>query len=166
MRSRLPFDCPAYSQQRRKDSPSASARPLIHAALNEMFRSSGPASPCSRRSARMRRASAWTLAVASSGVAPYVITPGSSTTSAIHRPSSSCSISIRKVMAFSTLLDAYSGVKPRVPVVIWPRRASACNMPSTLEMLREYGSNTLISSSWRWPQGNVTSVSLTFSISP
>ncbi len=52
-----------------------------------------PTSPFSRRSAITRRARAWTFALASSGVCPYARTPGRSTTSAIQRPSSSCSIS-------------------------------------------------------------------------
>ena len=63
-------------------------------------------------------------------------------------------------------MNTYVTEKPSVPVVIWPRSASAAIMPSTLEMLREYGSSNRISSSWRAPHGNMTCVSPTLSISP
>src|SRR5665213_393946 len=54
--------------------------------------------PGSLLSARTRSARAFTAPVASSAVAPYASTPGSSGTSAIHRPSSSGSISTVKMI--------------------------------------------------------------------
>ncbi len=69
-----------------------------HAARNVTVRNSGTASPCSRRSASTRNASAWTFATASVSVTPYSRTPGNAATAAIHRPSTSCSSSIENVM--------------------------------------------------------------------
>ena len=60
----------------------------------------------------------------------------------------------------------YVAENPSVPVVICPRSASAAIIPSTLDMLREYGSSRRISASCRCPHGNATSASPTFSISP
>ena len=92
------LDSPAYPQQSSQYSGAPRAGPLTHAALNEILSGSGPASPCSRRSASTRSASAWTLATACSEVVPYAMTPESSVTSASQRPSSSCSVSIRKII--------------------------------------------------------------------
>lgn len=72
---------------------SLCARPLAHAAAKEIEIGSISCSPFSMRSATTRSASASAKAIASSRVSPYFITPGSSFTSAIQRPSSSCSVS-------------------------------------------------------------------------
>jgi hypothetical protein len=93
VRARLSFHAPANPKERRQNSLGASAGPARQAALNEMSRRSGPASPCSSLSATTRSASAWTRAWASAGDAPYAKTPGSSGTSPSQRPSSSRSIS-------------------------------------------------------------------------
>ena len=90
----LPLDRPSDAEQRRQDAGCPSRRPGDQAAMKEMVSSSGPASPCSSRSATTRSASAWARACASRCVGPYARTPGRSGTSAIHRPSSSCSSSI------------------------------------------------------------------------
>ena len=62
--------------------------------------------------------------------------------------------------------NPYVAENPSVPVVICPRSASAAIIPSTLDMLREYGSSNRINASCRCPHGNATSASPTFSISP
>jgi hypothetical protein len=54
----LALDGPTNPQKNCQHPASADARPSGHAALNEMLRRSGPASPCSRRSAMTRSASA------------------------------------------------------------------------------------------------------------
>src|SRR5579871_5704624 len=61
----------------------------------------GRDSPCSMRSARTRSAKTSTFAITSSRVAPYTITPARSGTSAIQRPSSSCSISTENIGTLS-----------------------------------------------------------------
>src|SRR5262249_391632 len=71
-----------------------------------------PASPWSRRAATTRSPSAWTLAFASSGVCPYVSVPGSSRTSAIQRPSSSCSISTVNVIGTPPSLPSHTILLP------------------------------------------------------
>src|SRR5712691_9349829 len=96
MRTGLTLDGPADTKERCQDSPRLGRAPSRHAALKVTLRRSGAASLCSRRSASTRRASAWTWAIASSLLFPYVMTPGRSGTSAIHRPSSSRSSSILK----------------------------------------------------------------------
>jgi hypothetical protein len=70
VRSRLALHSPADSQKSRQQSTRFNASPSTHAALNEMLRRSGPASPCSRRSAKTRSASACAFARASSGLSP------------------------------------------------------------------------------------------------
>jgi len=96
VRTRLSLDRPTYAKKCSQNTPGTRAGPLAHAAANEMLTRSGPASPCSRRSAMTRSARAWTFDWASVDVLPYARTPGRSVTSAIQRPSSSCSISTRK----------------------------------------------------------------------
>ena len=58
----------------------------------------------------------------------------------VFRPSNSlypkCPLTLAIADCLSTCLP-YVCEKPSVPVVIWPRRASAAIMVSTLEMLRE-----------------------------
>jgi hypothetical protein len=58
VRTGLTFDHPANPQEGRQHPASAGTGPGVHAALKEMLRKSGPASPCSRRSAITRSASA------------------------------------------------------------------------------------------------------------
>ncbi len=52
------FDSPTDSLERRQEASGAYASPLAHAALKLMLNRSGPASPCSKRSATTRSASA------------------------------------------------------------------------------------------------------------
>lgn len=73
---------------RARPSPS----PLAHAAEKSLS-SSGTGSPCSTRSARIRRAIASVFATASSRLDPYDKDPGKALISAIKRPSASRSIS-------------------------------------------------------------------------
>ena len=54
----LTLDHPANPQEGRQHPSRTGARPSAHAALKEILNSSGPASPCSSRSAMTRRASA------------------------------------------------------------------------------------------------------------
>src|SRR5262249_43908193 len=70
MRSRAPHDRPADSLEGSQHAPCARAGPGRHAAAKEMFSSSGPASPCSSRSAMTRSARALALAEASSRLTP------------------------------------------------------------------------------------------------
>lgn len=58
VRTRLTFDGPTDSEQSSEDPRRASTRPRGHAAANVIVVNSGLASPCSRRSATTRRASA------------------------------------------------------------------------------------------------------------
>src|SRR5262245_51702500 len=58
VRARLPLRRPSDTHQGCEYPLSPGARPARHAALKEMSMSSGPASPCSRRSATTRSASA------------------------------------------------------------------------------------------------------------
>ncbi len=59
MRSGFTLNAPSDAEQGGKDTGGLRSRPLTHAATKETFSScSGTASPCSRRSARTRRASA------------------------------------------------------------------------------------------------------------
>ena len=88
---------PTDSEQRCENASCRGAAPLAHAAAKDTL-SNGDASPFSRRSASTRKARACALACASSTDCPYTSTPGSSATSAIHRPSSSRSTSTLKFM--------------------------------------------------------------------
>src|SRR6185295_8496450 len=92
MRSRRALQRPADTQQRGKHEPRLCSWPDAHAASKRSV-TWGIASPCSKRSARTRSASTSALERASSRLEPYANTPGSATTSAIQRPSSSRSIS-------------------------------------------------------------------------
>lgn len=94
MRSRGAFHAPTDAQQGRQNTSSLDGWPSTHAAANRMVFGLGEGSPCSIRSATTRSANAFTRLVASSWFSPYAITPGSSMTSAIQRPSSSRSVSI------------------------------------------------------------------------
>ena len=91
-------DTPPQPKQRREDAPFAAGQ-QAHAASNRPS-SSGVGSPCSRRSARTRSASASALAIACSRVGPYAIVPGKAVTSASQRPSSSRSVSTLNPPAF------------------------------------------------------------------
>ncbi len=70
MRTGLTFERPSNPKKRGQHPTRAGARPRSHAALKEMVRSSGPASPCSRRSAITRSASACTFDRAASSLSP------------------------------------------------------------------------------------------------
>src|SRR5579885_2561460 len=83
VRPGLAFDGPTDAEERGKHPRGPRTGPLRHAAANEMVARSGPASPCSRRSASTRRAKACAFARASSAVRPSARTPGSSVISAI-----------------------------------------------------------------------------------
>ena len=86
----LSLQTPADFVQGGQDSPRLRGGPLAHTpAGTEKLMSMGRTSPCSSRSAKTRRASAWALAAASAAVLPYASAPGKSLTSASQRPSSS-----------------------------------------------------------------------------
>ena len=89
------LDRPADTKQRRKKLTCLNGRP-VHPCTANTPSISGMSSPCSRRSARTRNASALAFATASSRFAPYTRTPGNSGTSPIQRPSVSRSISTVK----------------------------------------------------------------------
>ena len=93
MRTTLSLDLPADPQQGCQDYSGLTCSPVAHAATVNTCLNSGALSPCSSRSAKARRTSASTRAIASSRVVPYAMAPGSSATSAIQRPSSSTSVS-------------------------------------------------------------------------
>ena len=101
---RVTPDGPADSEQRRKNLPGFTRRPLRHAARKEIVNGIEETSPTSILSARTRSASACAFNIDSSSDFPYASTPGISTTSAIHRPSSSCSNSMRKFITFSRIV--------------------------------------------------------------
>lgn len=58
VRTGLSFDDPANAEECSQNTSGTRARPLAHAAAKEIVKRSGSASPCSRRSARTRRARA------------------------------------------------------------------------------------------------------------
>jgi hypothetical protein len=86
------FRFPANSEERLIDAICLGAWPIAHKNWIDF----GGFLTCSVRSAITRRASAVTAISASFFVFPYAMTPGSSGTSANHRPSVSCSKSMRK----------------------------------------------------------------------
>jgi hypothetical protein len=86
------LDWPPNTQKSAKDATFFRAWPRAHRKRIDF----GGFFTCSVRSASTRRASAVTFTSASCLVWPYTITPGNSGISAIQRPSSSCSNSIRK----------------------------------------------------------------------
>src|SRR5271157_1944415 len=97
----LALHTPTDPEERSENAARPRGRPVAQAAVavsKDTVTGPGGHSPCSSRSARIRRSSAWAWVSASSGVAPYARQPGRSATSAIHRPSSSRSISTRKLM--------------------------------------------------------------------
>ena len=91
--ARLPFTRPTNAKQRGQNLPGFGRRPMAHDIANTSL-SSGISSPYSSRSAIARNANALAFETASFRLSPYAMTPGSSGISAIHRPSSSLSISI------------------------------------------------------------------------
>jgi len=103
MRPGLALELPPDAEQGGENTTCLSRRPLAHAAATEILIEWARLSPCSRRSARTRKANASVLAMASSGEEPYASTPGSCGTSASHRPSSSRSHSILKSTAHSVM---------------------------------------------------------------
>ena len=68
--ARLSLHRPAEPQESGEDAFGLRGASSAHAAANVTVRNSGTASPRSRRSARTRRARAWTLAMASVSVVP------------------------------------------------------------------------------------------------
>jgi len=81
-------DAPTNSLQRRRHAPRLGRGPFAHAATeNCNMSAAGLISPCSISSAITRKARDLAFRVASSGVAPYTVTPGSSGMSPIQRPS-------------------------------------------------------------------------------
>ena len=96
---RLPLKPPPNAEQGGENTPCLSRWPLAHAAATEILIEWARLSPCSRRSAKTRKANTSALAIASSGEAPYASTPASCGTSASHRPSSSRSHSMLKSTA-------------------------------------------------------------------
>lgn len=109
----LGLDLPSDPLRRGERSSGLRSRPLAHTAATEMLISTGRASPCSRRSARTRRAGSCAFASASSAVLPEAKTPPSSGTSASQRPSSSRSDSMLYLVTPPTLeADALQPVVP------------------------------------------------------
>src|ERR1700683_3117338 len=88
LRSRFPAD----TEQGPVDADCFTARPRVHKKRMDF----GDLRICSVRSAMTRRARAVTFTSASCSVVPYAITPGSSGTSASHRPSVSRSKTMLK----------------------------------------------------------------------
>jgi len=117
----LALDSPATAKQGCQKVLCLDGRPLTHAAEKAMEIGMGLHSDVSSRSASTRRASASALVIASSAVAPYTRTPGNCGTSAIQRPSSSCSYSIVKFMVRSMMLDGW------LPEFTIPNRARLYN---------------------------------------
>src|SRR5947209_3027419 len=72
MRTRFALDDPADAKERCENPSRFGRAPGRHAALKVTLRRLGAPSPWSRRSARTRRARAWTCAMASSLLCPYV----------------------------------------------------------------------------------------------
>jgi len=97
MRTGLPLECPANSQEGRQHSARPRRWPAIHAAWKVTLRNSTRASRCSKRSAITCWATACTRATASFRFWPYATTPERAGISAGQRPASSRSISIVNV---------------------------------------------------------------------
>ena len=106
VRSALPLDLLPDTLQGSENAAGPSRSPPTHAATKSSL-TSVTVSPCSNRSASVRKASASTFARASCCVAPYVMTPGNAGISAIQRPSSSCSNSIRITSASPFVYRTY-----------------------------------------------------------
>jgi hypothetical protein len=100
----------AYSKQRPVDLTGLCAGPFTHRHVNEKLGSSAGILLCSIWSANARSARASTLAMASFLVVPYAMAPGRFGISAIQRPSTSRSVSMRNFMVsiLSRLVRAFS----------------------------------------------------------
>lgn len=112
-RTLLRFWSPANAQEGSVHTGCFTARPRAHTKRIDL----GGFLTRSIRSASTRKASAVTFTSASCLVLPYVITPGKSGTSANHRPSASCSNSIRN--------DSESGGCGRVAIDTHPSKITA-----------------------------------------
>ena len=120
VRSRGTFDAPTDAQQGRQNPSSLDGWPSAHAAANWMVFGLGEGSPCSSRSATTRSANAFARLVASSRLSPYAMTPGSSMTSAIQRPSSSRSVSIVNRICLAGSVRRETLATPRTGTSIRP----------------------------------------------
>lgn len=95
------------------------------------------AAACSRRSAMTRSASAFARISAAALVYPYTNTPGSAGTSATHRPSSSCSLSIFSMvhgsvqMSVNCAMRIWPGCRKRFPE--YTPHLTAWHQPAGLE---------------------------------
>ena len=101
MRPRRTLERPSRALQPGQHSPGARAASRAHATANVILAGSKGCCPASILSASTRNASVSACAMASARLFPYCIAPGISMTSAIHRPSSSASVSIvRRIVLF------------------------------------------------------------------
>ena len=106
--ARLPFDRPTNAKQGSEDLTSFGRRPMAHDDTANTSFSSGISSPYSSLSAMTRKANASAFETASFRLSPYAMTPGSAGISAIHRPSSSLSIS-------TFILSPQQVINPGIP---------------------------------------------------
>ncbi len=130
VRSRGAFDAPPDTQQGRQNAASLDGRPSAHAAANWMVFGLGEGSPCSSRSATTRSANAFARLVASSRLSPYAMTPGSSMTSAIQRPSSSRSVSIVNRICLAGSVRRETLATPRTGTCAG--EGSPCSLPDSI----------------------------------
>ncbi len=105
----LTLDAPSNLQKRLKDLIGLRRSPRTHADMVKTSASSSDSSPASIRSASIRNTSDSTFRIASSAVSPYASAPGISGTSAINRPSTSVSTSMRMGERYSIALDVQDG---------------------------------------------------------
>lgn len=110
--------------------PSLCAGPKTHAVAQTKQRDFGTSCDFSTRSAITRSAKAYALALASSSVAPYAITPGISEISAMKRPSVSRSNSIANCT--SLLLTLRGGFRSDITFV-------GCPIQSPVACFRQEG---------------------------
>ena len=117
--SALTFDHPPEREQGGEDTAGFARRPETHAGTRNVSARSGTASPASMRSARMRSARDSARSTASFRLAPYARHPGNAGISAIHRPSSSWSISTSNLMRAH--YTGNMGKQPERSGTGWPR---------------------------------------------
>ena len=163
VRPALTSHIPPDTQQSGKNGAGFAGRPNSHraayAANDTVAVALASSSPDSIRSARTRKARARTKRAALSCVSAYVSTPGSSGTSAIHRPSSSCSNSIVRVIPTRVNMPrvGHSGKRRGESFVI---RAGTWVSPPIGELTRESGEHQRPRRRQGWPEKARSSVEL------
>ncbi len=105
----LTLDAPSNLQKSLQDLLVLRRSPRTHADTVKTSASSSDSSPASIRSASIRNTSDSTFRIAWSAVSPYASAPGISGTSAIYRPSTSVSTSMRMRKGYSIALDVQDG---------------------------------------------------------